>query len=313
VSLPYLHGNLLGESAIQQTWGRLAGPLGFPLKLQYRALSAAANGIAFFEGRMNWEPARADHSIDRATASIALSGPLDANTFDELVVAGRTAAAARNLTNRVDLADAVELPELPPGGVIELGSMPPRRVVFRRMDVNGVSVDELSIGMRRIAVGTLRYGRWADFFGLLTPFLTALTQVYPITQNVKSVRLEYVDRFQSIPGGADHFEVINRDSEFLAPVVAEKTAALHVHSGWFDFEKPQVRQLTNINIDVHDIVHPTPDPRRKISILSVGQFEALEGTLDRPVDRLDYLHDYLKSIFGRIITPEAANRVALND
>jgi hypothetical protein len=46
---------------------------------------------------MNWEPARADHSIERATASIALATPLDANTFDELVVAGRKAAAAHGL------------------------------------------------------------------------------------------------------------------------------------------------------------------------------------------------------------------------
>ncbi len=48
---------------------------------------------------MNWEPARADHSIERATASIALATPLDANTFDELIVAGRKAAAAHSLYN----------------------------------------------------------------------------------------------------------------------------------------------------------------------------------------------------------------------
>jgi hypothetical protein len=35
--------------------------------------------------------------------------------------------------------------------------------------------------------------------------------------------------------------------------------------------------------------------------------------LDGPVERLDALHDHLKSIYGRIITSDAAKRVALND
>jgi uncharacterized protein (TIGR04255 family) len=267
---------------------------------------------------MNWEPARADHSIDRATASIVLSVPIvDANTFDELVVAGRKAAAEQHLTDRVDMAEAIELPQPPPGAVVDLSQfsgMAPRRVLFRRLDAERVAVDELAIGAQRIAVGTLRYRRWSDLFRLLSKSLAALETIYPISQNTKSVRLEYVDRFESAPGGADHFEVLRRESDFLCRVIADKTAALHVHSGWFDFETPHVRKLTNVNIDVHDITIPAPpDARRKITVLSMGQFEALQGTLDNPVSRLDDLHAYLKSIFGRIITPGAAARVALND
>jgi hypothetical protein len=48
---------------------------------------------------MNWEPVRADHSIDRVVASITLPRPIDANTFDELVIAGRKVGAAHQLTN----------------------------------------------------------------------------------------------------------------------------------------------------------------------------------------------------------------------
>jgi uncharacterized protein (TIGR04255 family) len=264
---------------------------------------------------MDWEPARADHSIERATASISFTDSLDPNAFDELIVAGRKAAATHNLTNRIDLLEPITIQQ-PASGKIDLTQipMPLRRVVFRRLDTEGVSVDELSIGMQQIAVGTLRYRRWADFYSLLSTSLTALQQIYPVIENVKTVRLEYVDRFQSILGGGDHFEVIRRDSAFLPPIVGDKPAALHVHSGWFDFETPNVRQLTNVNIDVSDVtVPPPPEPRRNVSILSMGQFEALTGTLDKPVERLVSLHDYLKSIFGRIITPDAAARVALND
>ena len=272
---------------------------------------------------MNWEPARADRSIERATASIALATPLDANTFDELIVAGRKAAAAHSLTDRIDLLEGITIQaaQQPTTGGIDLSQIastlprvPPRRVVFRRLDAENVSVDELSIGMQQIAVGTVRYRRWTDFNSLLSASLTALQQIHPIIENVKLVRLEYVDRFQSVPGGADHFEVIQRDSVFLAPILRDKSAALHVHSGWFDFESANVRQLTNINIDVNDVPIPPPsDPRRNISILSLGQFEALTGTLDRPMERLDELHTYLKLTFRRIITLDAAQRVGLNN
>jgi uncharacterized protein (TIGR04255 family) len=265
---------------------------------------------------MNWEPARADHSIERATASIVLAAPLDANTFDEVVVAGRKAAALHNLTDRIDQLEQIAFLQPAPGTVElrQIPIMPPRRVVLRRLDTEGVSVDELSIGMHQIAVGTLRYRRWADFFRLLSGSLNALQEIYPILDNVKTVRLEYTDRFQSISGGADHFEVIRRDSSFVPPALHDKTAALHVHSGWFDFEGANIRLLTNVNIDVNDPApSASPDDRRTILILSLGQHEALTGALGKPIARLEILHDYLKATFGRIITSDAAARIALND
>jgi hypothetical protein len=46
--------------------------------------------------------------------------------------------------------------------------------------------------------------------------------------------------------------VIRRDSLFITPAVNDKRAALHVHSGWFDFENTETRMLTNVNIDVSE-------------------------------------------------------------
>jgi uncharacterized protein (TIGR04255 family) len=263
---------------------------------------------------MNWEPARADHSIDRATASLGLLNALDPNTFDDLIAAGRKVAAANNLANRIDATDAIELPSAP-AGVIQIGlpNAAPRRVVFQRLDTANVVVDELSIGMQRIAIGTSRYRRWEDLYGFTRASILALDEAYPITRNVRSVRLDYLDSFQASRPEADHFEVISRESKFIVPAVREKTAALHVHSGWFDFESSNIRQLTNINIDVNEITVPgTADLQRRISILSLGQFEALAGTLERAIERLDGLHEYLKSTFRGIITKEAAVRVALD-
>ena len=161
---------------------------------------------------MNWEPSRADHSIDRATVSMVLATPLDANTFDEVIVAGRKAAAARQLMDRVDQLEAVELVA---GQPIDMNSMPPRRVVFRRLDLEKVPVDELSISANRIAVGTIRYSGWKNLFDLLSSSVEALDAICSITQKVRTVRFDYVDRFLSTSETADHFEVIDRNSDFL--------------------------------------------------------------------------------------------------
>jgi uncharacterized protein (TIGR04255 family) len=280
---------------------------------QVRAIPLLLEGLY-----MDWEPARADHSIDRVIASITLTRPIDPNTFDELIVAGRKAAAEHHLTNRLELQDPIELPAAPAGGIIigPLGNLTaPRRVLFNRPEAgSNIPVEEVAIGVQQFVFGTTRYQRWAQFNELITSVMAALESVYPVTQNAKFARLEYVDRFRSVTGGADHFEVLSQDSGFLTKAVRGKEHALHVHCGWFDFESPTIRKLTNVNIDVNDVtIPPPPDPRRTITVLSIGQFEALQGLLDNPLNRLSTLHNYLKETFRTIITPEAAARVGLNN
>jgi len=265
---------------------------------------------------MNWEPSRADHSIDRATASATLREPLDANALDDLIVAGRRIAEAHRMLGRLDQLEPIEVkPGVGQVVQIGLGSGPPegvsRQVLFRRVDSEGVAVDEISLAKGRVAAGTIRYSRWVDLFKLAEDLFRGLNESIPILQNLKTVRLEFVDRFNSIPGGADHFEVISKKSPYLPPILADRDANLHAHSGWFDAESAAVRRLTNVNIDVRNIPNQT-EGRRTISTLTMGQFEALEGTLDRPLERIMGLHGYLKAIFGDLITKEAAERVALN-
>lgn len=266
-----------------------------------------------FGARMNWEPSRADHSIDRATVSITLQDPIDLNTLDELVVVTRKVAFAHNLMDRIDAPEPITIA----AGEQQVVALGPnramsRRVVFRRLDAEGLAVDEIAIASTHIAVGTLRYRRWADLFGLTTELANTLNATFPLLDRVKIVRLEYVDRFVSAIGGGDHFDVISRTSPYLTAVAGTKEAALHVHSGWFDFETKALRRLTNVNIDVTDIAIPPPtEPRRKITILTMCQHEALAGSVDAPLSRLDAIHDYLKSVLSEIITTEAAARIAL--
>jgi uncharacterized protein (TIGR04255 family) len=265
---------------------------------------------------MDWEPAHADHSIDQVIVMSTIEPALDPDTFDEMVVAVRRLANAHGFTDRSDQQEPILAPPVAPGQsfIISLGNeVPTRRRVIYRQIAAGAVVGELSIGATSVSVSTSAYRRWANFSGTFIELFNSLEASAQILSKIKSVRLQYLDRFRSIPGGGDHFEVLSRNSPFIVDSLRSAGAAFHVHSGWFDLSEPDVRKLTNVNIDVGDLSGPVPpDMRRQITILCMGQDEALTGVLSDPIERIQSLHLYLKTLFGNVISPEAAARVALN-
>lgn len=267
--------------------------------------------------RMQWEPARADHSIDRALVSIRLAEPINPDLFDELTVEGRKAASKFALTHRVETVDPIEIQASEDGAraEIRLDRLPPanpRRIHFQRLEPDGGIAYEFAIGRQLITFATLRYRRWADFNDLMSNVWVAIEQAGLRGAGIKASRLEYQDRWASPVGGGEHFQVVSKDSPYLTSVVAAKGHALHVHSGWFDFLSDSIRQLTNVNIDVQDIPLDIPsDNKRKIRITTMREHEALSGSLDAPLERVDAIHKDLKDLYRSIITLAAAHRVGL--
>jgi uncharacterized protein (TIGR04255 family) len=265
---------------------------------------------------MDWEPAHADHSIDQVIVMATIDPALDPDTFDEMVVSVRRLANAHGFTDRSEQQEAIFAPPVAPGQsfVISVGNeVSTRRRVTYRQIAAGIVVGEFSIGATSVSLSTSTYRRWANFSATFVELFNSLEASARILSRIKSVRLQYLDRFRSMPGGADHFEVLSRNSPFIVDSLRSAGAAFHVHSGWFDLSESNVRKLTNVNIDVSDLSGPAPpDMRRQLTILCLGQDEALTGILSDPIERIQSLHLYLKDLFGNTISPEAAARVALN-
>jgi uncharacterized protein (TIGR04255 family) len=263
---------------------------------------------------MNWEPAHADHAIDRAVATLTMLDQVDLNTFDELLLSGRKAAESYGLTRRLEQQEPIDVP---PGGqaiIVTDNYLLRRRVLFQRIDPATNSIlDELAIGMGRMGFATTRYRGWAHFFPFIEDVFGSLEQVVKAVGVIKIARLEYFDRFQSVSGGADHFDVICRTSSYLPAGLREKGAALHAHTGWFDYEENDIRRLTNVNIDVNDLMSAPAGQRRSITMLTLAQLEALKGSLSDPMGQLDRLHGYLKDVFRETITHETATRIRLDN
>jgi uncharacterized protein (TIGR04255 family) len=260
---------------------------------------------------MNWEPAHADHSIDSVSVVIALASPLDSDTFDEVIVAGRKAAAAHQFVNRVE---SIDLLNIQPGQEIVFSqsmTQPPRRVAFQRLS-NGAPIGEFSIGKSGFVLSYSRYTSWTEFKNMGVDLLNAVQAVAPILSGVRSIQLQYIDRFISVIVAADVFEVVSKTSSLLAPVLANKNRALHCHSGWFEYFGADRRRLTNVNITLVDNSAPSQvDAKSTLTLLTMARVEELAGAVEQPLDELTNLHDYLKVVFKDIITTEAAARVAL--
>ncbi len=265
---------------------------------------------------MDWEPAHADHSIDSVNIIVTFIEPLDSDTFDEVVIPVRRAAAAHNLSNRVESQEPTEIqiPAFPGQNVsFNFGNISStRRVAFQRLTETG-PISEFSIGSRSLAMSTSQYRRWAQFSGEFRDIFGAVDGAWSLNERVKSIRLQYIDRFLSAPGGASHFQVLAERPPCVVIPGDDPMSAFHVHAGWFDYNfEPGVRVLTNVNIDTNDVRLPTATAQQRyLTILTLAQHESLDSFLQAPVERVDALHLQLKNLFRQLISAEVAARVGL--
>jgi hypothetical protein len=263
---------------------------------------------------MDWEPAHADHAIDSVSLAISLAEPIDPNTFDEIVMAGRKAATSHQFVHRIEATEPLQLQAGGGEVIFEPASLMQRRRVAFQRHVDGAVIGEFSVGMTAISLTSSRYSAWTAFQAMAFELLNSLHAASPILDSVKSIQLQYIDSFTSTVVSADYFEVISKTSSFLTRALDDKTRAFHCHSGWFDYSDEALRNLTNVNIGVVDNSPPAAaDAKSKITILTMARLEALTGVMIQPLGRFFDLHSYLKNVFEEIITPEAAARIALND
>jgi len=182
----------------------------------------------------------------------------------------------------------------------------------------------LTIAPDHLVFATQSYVRWQPFIGdverYAIPVISAMLEIVSIA----SVRLEYWDRFTWSGTWAD-FDVqklLQPNCPYFAPEAARQAQQWHSHAGWFT-KDGALRRLTNINIDVVDVVKDLAYQGQP----SVGIYSSLTDQPNVPgyetteppaldakfiVDRLENQHLALKAILGHIIVDEMANRIGLD-
>jgi len=265
---------------------------------------------------LQFAPVLPRHAIERCAASIAFTPSIPDKAFERLAQSAASSITAQGFTVAPTMAFGFQ--------VTSDGQMTPLpQASAPRNFTSKEQSNTITMTPDGIVWTTVNYVRWPPFIGEFERFVLPLLAELLQTVSIAAVKLEYWDRF-IWSGDWDNFDVqklIRAESPFVVEAAVARTKQWHSHAGWFDKEG-SLRRLTNINVDVSEIVSAPPIPARP----SVGIYSALTDQGNVPgygqvdltkldgsfvIERLESQHLALKDILGHIVSDDMANRISL--
>jgi uncharacterized protein (TIGR04255 family) len=173
------------------------------------------------------------------------------------------------------------------------------------------------IAPNSLTARTTSYVRWSPFIGQVEEMMLPLINVYSDAVSVKTVQLDYVDRFLWT-GDWSNFDwkaLLRSDGKFVAAEASKAHQLWHTHSGWLEDLTSGGHRLVNVNIDLGDFARPEGGAVPTIGILTLMRDDIVPEKSDVASiqGHLEEIHNQLKTLFGHIITEQMAERISLND
>ncbi len=286
---------------------------------------------------MRWRPAHEAHAIERVSLTFQFVEAAPSKPWQAVLDAATKDMQAHNFSF---IANALSFPEvlisgaiqgqpglsieMSPGGIITQQHLAVTGRTFRI--VEGTSVrEEIQIHRDRLVHQASVYDGWDSYKGRTLALLGAsLDKLLPLV-DLANVKLEYWDRFvfDGDSRGVDYSELLRSDSAHLPGFPFGTNRLWHSHVGYFMPLEGTARRLTNVNVDVLDIIQSvgldpqsgSPTQRRSVGIYTMAQ-DSIQPT-DSPSDQggtisiVDGLHADLKAVLSDVITAEAADRISL--
>ena len=272
----------------------------------------------------DWRPLNEAHSIRVAGITLKFGQDVTDIPWKKALADGREAAkkAGLGVENAFTQVSAMPTREgmfVPPVG---LGQV--RGVEFLRMRTPAFADEKMNFDRNSLHYESWDYTRWAAFLDRALMLLFGLVERHYLSSvPFLSVTVDYFDTFVSVDGveQPDVASLLSRSSGFVTEGAFRESDPWHVHSGWSDTSIAGVRRLLNVDIDVHDTtafrMAGSQMPSRAVNIRTAAtdQFDTSGGndavTVAFLKERLQMLHDKLKSLIGRVLTDEAALTVGL--
>ena len=267
---------------------------------------------------MTWILAHENHAIERVSVTFVLSGDVSSKPWNEI---------SKAMTTKLNLDGfvATGVPGGPPlgfqSGTIVFGNPGDSR--FMRSE-GGQVLEEIAISPRYFTYTTHRYHRWAGFrlraLTLAAPFLNKSLEI----ENLLVVKMEYWDRvmWSGHIDAVNYSSLLNLESSLIPSYIFDLKGLFHLHSGYFCTADRVARRLINFNLDSLDIATPAqvdqpgeaPKSMRSVAIYTMLQDNLSPGHSSEvdSIFGLDSIHDTLKKLLSRIISPEIAEKIALN-
>ncbi len=276
---------------------------------------------------MRWSPAHEAHAIERVTATVTFSEPVNSKPFRGLI----GSLGEKLLRLGFDSQVATTPNPLPNGGPgIQQFIIGPTGVmqshgegrVFRFVDGQDLR-EEVLFYRDRVHYSATRYARWGSFVSRYREVLGHEIEAILPTVPTQTAQLEYWDRFNfdGDPSEVDYSELFSAGSRYLPSFLQEARDLMHSHVGFFVPSSEGNRFLINVNIDAVDLMPMAQDGHQSAPVRSVGIYTFAQERMEAPrSEKLDFSdlvstfnqqHAILNTIVGGVISDSMARRISL--
>ena len=265
---------------------------------------------------MPWAPASEQHAIDRVRVLLELASPLSQKFLGRLALILDENRQALGLNPRSEvLTDQVAVVPGPQGPSVQS-----QRLVgwqFTKTDGATSSPKEyISVNTAGLVYESLEYDNWKTFSDRFSVFSELLVSEIAIVADVRSISIEYYDRFVfqgPISDAAARNLLSNQISSSLTESVLDRAELFHLHRGWFHI-RDGFRFLANHNIDAQDEQTPHGDTLRVVSMLSkVDLREPKNSDMDDLIGTLTAMHRLANEIFRNSLSEEMVQKVGMQN
>lgn len=198
---------------------------------------------------LEFELRRPSHAIAEFAASIDLFSPVSQNTFTNVVAklkneAGRLGLPAETPLGPVSLPVAYAQIPRPP---VFMGSG------FQRFAPTGEVSASLLCEPNAITFTRRDYTTWQEIKPDLVSSLSSLMRTYAEeVPAIQAVKVQYLNEFRAVSADTKSASsIFNPDSRWVAPFYRSMKRSWHCHSGKYNIEDGNKRNLVNVNCDVN--------------------------------------------------------------
>lgn len=273
-----------------------------------------------------WKPLTPRHAIDTMAMVITHVEPISSLVFRRLIRILEPTTFEQGLTNRQPM-QAITF-NFEAGAPAQVRQMPANGMQFQKQSLTRDSMDnvvnkvveELVIDPSHMLYKNMNYSRWETVSSYYWKMCSEAISVITDTVAIKTIRLEYLDRFifAGDPSAASATGVIRQESDLVSPHIFSQHDLWHSHTGKFEPLGNGDRRLHQVNIDMVDITGGDFVGSRSIAVMTAveDRFEGSgleEATGEALRLRFNDLHEIVKTLFCATIDDGMLRAVGLKN
>ena len=269
----------------------------------------------------HWRPAMGTHAILMASVAITFKESVNERPWRRIreVVSKAGRQAGLREMQSIQTIEMQIGPSATPA--VTTGSSGAFELIKR----NGSEiVEKIQVLRNGITLENHRYTRWKPMKDRVLALMQSAFEIYSESVDLSNLTASYQDGFRatSPDQDLDCSLIIDPSSPYVAGGAFNPTKQWHTHSGWFESvpDKPWIRRLQQVNIDVADAAFPEGPTRvAQITTTVSGQFNqaglpaspAHDQTWDAALQGIQSSHERLKGMLALVLTEKARAAISL--